>query len=119
MLERLNPEVESLEQRDPPVVSGTPSLRWPADLKAKDELRELQADPVLFYHSRFRLTDEYEAEKSKEKRDETLLKELAVALQFIEQDHAKVIASMDALRAREEITWDHLWALFTPNSLVY
>lgn len=119
VLERLNPEVESLEQRDPPVVSGTPSLRWPADLKAKDELRELQADPVLFYHSRFRLKDEYEVEKSKEKRDETLLKELAVALQFIEQDHGKVIASMDALRAREKITWDYLWALFTPNSLVY
>lgn len=79
----------------------------------------LQASPVLFYHSRFGLKSAFEAEKSKDQPDEALVNDLTVALQYIEEDHAGNIASMDSLLSRQEITWDLFWALFIPRSLVY
>ncbi|KAL4914738.1 P-loop containing nucleoside triphosphate hydrolase protein [Aspergillus aurantiobrunneus] len=96
VLRALNPGTESLVQETPATAS-----------------------PVLFYHSRFGLKSAFEAKKAEDQPDEALVKDLSVALRYVEDDHAKVIASMDSLLSREEVTWDLLWALFIPRSLVY
>ncbi|KAL4910400.1 hypothetical protein BDW74DRAFT_186410 [Aspergillus multicolor] len=96
VLQQLNPGTESLVQESPP-----------------------NARPVLFYHSRFGLKTTFEAEKAKAQPNTALVNDLSVALAYIEEDHGNHIASMDALLCRLEISWDLLWALFIPRSLVY
>ncbi|KAL3479828.1 P-loop containing nucleoside triphosphate hydrolase protein [Aspergillus californicus] len=96
ILRELNPGTESLVQESPP-----------------------SASPVLFYHSRFGLQAAFEAEKAKEKPDETCVNDLSVVLEYIKQDHGGSIASMDSLLSKQAITWDLFWALFVPTSLVY
>ncbi|KAK7533365.1 P-loop containing nucleoside triphosphate hydrolase protein [Phyllosticta citribraziliensis] len=96
VLEELNPEVESLEQLEPPV-----------------------ADPVLFYHSRGGLNDRLQTEKSKDDRNDALIDALETALEYIQTDEGETAANMDKLLSRGEITWDLLWALFIPGRLVY
>ncbi|OJD36550.1 aaa family [Diplodia corticola] len=96
VLKDLNCEAENLEQRDPPV-----------------------ADPVLFYHSRHGLKERLEAEKSKDQQDQDLITGLCVALDYIASDHVHTMASMKTLLANKETTWELVWALFTPNRLVY
>ncbi|KAL4983359.1 P-loop containing nucleoside triphosphate hydrolase protein [Aspergillus falconensis] len=73
----------------------------------------------MLYHSRFGLRSAYEAEMAKAQPDTALVNDLSVALAYIEEDHAQNIASMDSLLNRQEISWDLLWALFIPGSLVY
>ncbi|KAK7552325.1 P-loop containing nucleoside triphosphate hydrolase protein [Phyllosticta citricarpa] len=96
VLEELNPDVDSLEQLDPPV-----------------------ADPDLFYHSRHRLKERLQIEQSKENRDDAIITALVAALEYIQADHGETVGNMDRLLARSEITWELLWALFIPGRLVY
>lgn len=42
-----------------------------------------------------------------------------MALQFIDEDHGGNIADLSRLTAHEEITYDLLWALIPPNTLLY
>jgi hypothetical protein len=78
-----------------------------------------QADPALLYHSRFGLKSTFEVEKAKDHPDHALVNALSIALQYIEEDHGANIVNVDSLLSRDEITWDLLWALFMPTSLVY
>ncbi|KAL1645187.1 hypothetical protein SLS58_003892 [Diplodia intermedia] len=96
VLKALNPEAENLEQCDPPV-----------------------ADPVLFYHSRKALKERLASEESKPNPDQDLVTGLSTALEYIESDHGQTVANMNTLLVSEQITWELMWALFTPNSLVY
>jgi hypothetical protein len=38
---------------------------------------------------------------------------------FVQEEHGAVIADMSSLQAAGEITWELLWALLSPNELVY
>ncbi|KAL0262609.1 hypothetical protein SLS55_001579 [Diplodia seriata] len=96
VLKTLNPEAENLEQCDPPV-----------------------ADPVLFYHSRKALKERLASEESKPNPDQDLVTGLSTALEYIKSDHGQTVANMNTLLVSEQITWELIWALFTPNSLVY
>lgn len=48
-----------------------------------------------------------------------LAEDLEIALKFIEEEHATTIENVESLLAVTKITWDYLWALFPPNTLVY
>jgi hypothetical protein len=78
-----------------------------------------QADPMLFFHSHAALKAKFEEEQSKESQDTALIADLAAALQFIQEDHGVNIADFQRLVSYGEITYDLLWALFTPNTLVH
>jgi hypothetical protein len=78
-----------------------------------------KADPILFFHSHAALKKLFEEEQSKDLQDNDLISDLAVALEFIQEDHGANIANFERLLSFEEITYDLLWALFTPNALVY
>jgi len=45
--------------------------------------------------------------------------DLQEAVKFIEEEHEETIDDMKTLQAQNEITWELLWALFKPSSLVY
>lgn len=44
---------------------------------------------------------------------------LKAALQYIEEDHSRNIDEYNALVSERSITYDLLWTLFPPNTLVY
>lgn len=74
---------------------------------------------TLFYHSRKPLLKKLQIEKAKEQPDETLLLDLQTGVDFAGFEHQKTIAHMSTLLAAGECTWELLWALFPPGSLVY
>jgi hypothetical protein len=76
-------------------------------------------DPSTFYHSRHALEEALEAEKKKETPDDTLLADLETAVQYTHDEHDQAIADMSTLLPAQECTWDLLWALLRPSSLVY
>lgn len=78
-----------------------------------------KSNVTLFYHSRQPLIKKLELEKSKEHPDETLLLDLQTGVEFAEFEHKETIANMSTLLGAGECTWDLLWALFPPSSLVY
>lgn len=45
--------------------------------------------------------------------------DLETCLEFIEEQHGSNIQNFDSMTQSEEITWDLLWALLTPNALMY
>ncbi|KAI5116472.1 hypothetical protein M0805_001635 [Coniferiporia weirii] len=77
------------------------------------------ADPQLFFHSRIGIQHKLGEEKSRETPDNELIDDLTTALQFIEEDHGETIADFEMLTAHGEITFELLWTLFPPNTLVY
>ncbi|KAF8521951.1 P-loop containing nucleoside triphosphate hydrolase protein [Hysterangium stoloniferum] len=77
------------------------------------------ADPNLFFYSHEGLKARYEEEISKEQPNETIVSDISVALQFVEEDHGGNIADFGRLVSHGEITYDLLWALFPPNTVAY
>lgn len=76
-------------------------------------------DPNAFYHSRHALADALGVEKKKETPDDILVADLETALEFIHAEHGQSISDMSTLLPAQECTWDLLWALLRPSSLVY
>ncbi|TVY84619.1 putative AAA domain-containing protein [Lachnellula suecica] len=79
------------------------------------------AEPGLFYHSRQALIDRLAQEQEKESsaQEEILVADLKTALLFTEEEHGSAIADISTLLPAQECTWDLLWALFKPSSLVF
>ncbi|KAE8447854.1 hypothetical protein EG329_010083 [Mollisiaceae sp. DMI_Dod_QoI] len=79
------------------------------------------ADLSLFYHSQQALMDRLAQEEEKEPsvKDEILVADLKTTLFFTQEEHGAIIADMSTLLPAQECTWDLLWALFKPSSLVY
>ncbi|KAH7078251.1 P-loop containing nucleoside triphosphate hydrolase protein [Paraphoma chrysanthemicola] len=75
--------------------------------------------PELLFHARQGLTDRVKAEEAKQSPNKAVVDELGVALQYISEDYASTQASLTSLAEHDEITFDLLWALFPPNSIVY
>jgi hypothetical protein len=78
-----------------------------------------QANTWLFFHSHAALKTRFEEEQSREPQDVSLVADLAVALQLIQEDHGTTIADFGRLVSYGEITYDLLWALYPPNTLVH
>ena len=56
---------------------------------------------------------------AKDPRDEALIADINVAIQYVLEDHATNFADLQSLTALQSITFDLLWALFPPNTLVF
>jgi hypothetical protein len=83
------------------------------------ELARDEAEPELFFHSCFGLRGRLAEEQSKDAPEDALIDDLKTALQYIEEDHTKNITDFTRLTAHQQITYDLLWALFAPNTLLY
>ncbi|KAJ7508569.1 P-loop containing nucleoside triphosphate hydrolase protein [Mycena galericulata] len=59
-----------------------------------------------------------EEEKVKSEPDEVLIGDISTALQFIQEDYAETLGDFDML-AHNEISYELLWVIFPPNTLVY
>ena len=64
-----------------------------------------------------RLTEE-EA-KNPQERSESLIVDIMAAIQVVEEDLSKTLQDVADLTLQGEITFDLLWTLFKPNSLIY
>ncbi|KAF8862669.1 P-loop containing nucleoside triphosphate hydrolase protein [Acephala macrosclerotiorum] len=60
-----------------------------------------------------------EQQKEPSVQDEMLVADLKTALFFTEEEHGVAISDMSTLLPAQECTWDLLWALFKPSSLVF
>lgn len=78
-----------------------------------------KADPKLFFHSHDGLKARLIQEQFTTPQDTPLITDLNAALKFIDEEHGGNIMEFQRLISYGEITWDLLWALFTPNTLVY
>ncbi|KAJ7492168.1 P-loop containing nucleoside triphosphate hydrolase protein [Mycena latifolia] len=70
------------------------------------------------FHCRLSLTGKLEEEQAKSEPDSALVADITTALQFIQEDYAGTLGDFDLL-AHQEISYDLLWVLFPPNTLVY
>ncbi|KAJ7642836.1 P-loop containing nucleoside triphosphate hydrolase protein [Mycena rosella] len=61
---------------------------------------------------------EQEQAKSEPDRDNSLVADISTALQFIEEDYAETLGDFKLL-TQNEISYDLLWVIFPPNTLVY
>lgn len=73
----------------------------------------------MFFHSHVGLKNKLQEEESKDTPDDTLVADLNTALKFIQEDHGDTITDFERLLSHQEITYDLLWALFKPNTLIY
>ncbi|RPA77184.1 P-loop containing nucleoside triphosphate hydrolase protein [Ascobolus immersus RN42] len=60
-----------------------------------------------------------EKEKPEDKQDQKLIEHTELLLDFLNEDYAEVKAHLIPLLEHGEITFDLLWALFLPNSLLF
>lgn len=70
------------------------------------------------YYSYPGLKARLEAEEKAESRDERLIADIMAAVLVIEADQAKLLRDFVELTVLNEITFDIIWALFRPNTLV-
>ncbi|CCM02989.1 uncharacterized protein FIBRA_05104 [Fibroporia radiculosa] len=80
---------------------------------------EPTCDPHLLFFSYEGLMDRLQQEKEKDVRDEVLISDINVALQYIYEDHAGNFADLKSLVDDQSITFDLLWALFRSNTPLY
>ncbi|KAF7302929.1 AAA family [Mycena kentingensis (nom. inval.)] len=79
-------------------------------------------NPVIqtkeMFNCRPRLLQRLEEEKARSEPDAALISDISTALQFIEEDYADTIGDFNML-THHEISYDLLWVIFPPNTLVY
>ncbi|KAG0704003.1 P-loop containing nucleoside triphosphate hydrolase protein [Suillus ampliporus] len=75
--------------------------------------------PSLLFFSYDGLKERLEKEMLKDPRDEALIADVNVAIQYIQEDHAGNFADLQSLTADQSITFDLLWALFPANTSVF
>jgi hypothetical protein len=79
----------------------------------------LKADPELLFHALPSLAKRLRSEEAKVVPNKSLINDLNSILEFIREDFGRIMASLDSLSEHDEITFDLLWALFPPNTIVY
>ncbi|KAF5010744.1 hypothetical protein FDECE_3099 [Fusarium decemcellulare] len=73
----------------------------------------------IFFHNRTALQKKLEIAKASEPLDEDQVADLHIAANFADDEYKETRANFEHLIAAGDITWDLLWAIFSPNSLVY
>ncbi|TFK33931.1 P-loop containing nucleoside triphosphate hydrolase protein [Crucibulum laeve] len=76
-------------------------------------------DPHLFFFSHSGLKARMSTERSKEVPDEAIITDLQVALDYIEEDLTSTFDDLEKLSSGNSITFNLLWTIFAPNTLVY
>ena len=114
----INQHVEGLSlKKEPPIVWHSFPLKSPF-LKLTN-LDIFKADPKLFFHSRVALQERLCQEEQQNPQDSSLVADLKVALQYVEEEHGSNLATLERLLPSNEITWGLIWALFAPNMMMY
>ncbi|EQB58541.1 AAA family ATPase [Colletotrichum gloeosporioides Cg-14] len=95
----------------------------------KDVLRDLgqlelsktppELSPRQLYHAWPGLKKRLEEEQSKAPQDVEFMKDLTTAISYLETDFGNVDANMLSLLNRGQITYELLWALFTPREILF
>ncbi|KLO11230.1 P-loop containing nucleoside triphosphate hydrolase protein [Schizopora paradoxa] len=80
---------------------------------------EPEATPEIMFHSYDGLLRELEGEEQKDLADENLILDIKSAIYYIEKDQDKTLRDFEKLADLKQTTFDLLWALFKPNTLVY
>lgn len=72
------------------------------------------------FHSYGALVERLAKEQAKGQQDrrEALVIDIMAAIQMIEEDLAKTLQDVSELTSQQEITFDLLWTIFKPNSLI-
>lgn len=65
------------------------------------------------------LQESFVREQERKSQDAALVADISTALRYIDEKHGHNVRSVESLLSNGEITWDLLWALYTPNSLLY
>ncbi|KAF7532750.1 hypothetical protein G7054_g7709 [Neopestalotiopsis clavispora] len=76
------------------------------------------AKPELFFFSREGLEARWQIEKDKDEPDEAMVADLKVAIDFVHEEFDAKAKDCDTLFSIGEVSYDVIWALFKPNSLV-
>lgn len=76
-------------------------------------------NPELLFHSLPSLTKRLAAEDAKDVPDKALIHDLGCALEFINEDFGRAMASLASLSEHDEITFDLVWALFPPHTIAF
>ncbi|KAI9741267.1 MAG: hypothetical protein M1834_002983 [Cirrosporium novae-zelandiae] len=75
--------------------------------------------PEILYHSKQGLVERLKKEQSSSPENEDTIFEIKSALQFIEEEYGSSRAKVEKLLANHEVTFDLLWTIFPPNTIVY
>ncbi|KAK1585439.1 AAA family ATPase [Colletotrichum navitas] len=78
-----------------------------------------ELSPRQLYHAWTGLQERLSEEIDKPDRSDEFVKDLKTALEFLDADFAKTRSNMQSLLEFGDITYDLLWALFTPRAVVY
>ncbi|KAM3069554.1 hypothetical protein ACMFMG_005657 [Clarireedia jacksonii] len=76
------------------------------------------ASPELFFHAREALFSKKEEEKNKNEPNQNLINDIGTALRFLQEDFGSVMQNLDSLLEKKEITFDLLWTIFPPRTLI-
>lgn len=79
----------------------------------------MEADPSLFYHCQNALQECFEQMKEQADPTSDLAIDMAVVMEFIQEEYGGLLSNMNSLISHGDITWTLMWALFPPNVLVY
>jgi hypothetical protein len=78
----------------------------------------LQISPELLFYAREQLFSRKEEEKKKDEPNQNLINDIGTALRFIQEDFGGLLQNLDSLLEKDEITFDLLWTIFPPKTLV-
>ncbi|KAI0165335.1 P-loop containing nucleoside triphosphate hydrolase protein [Hypoxylon sp. FL1284] len=76
-------------------------------------------EPQTLFHSLGGLRDALQRTRASAEPDEDLIEDLKIACQFTEDEYAETLTNCSSLLEAGKITWDLLWILMKPNSLIY
>ena len=120
LLLEINEDVSGLQlNKSPPEVSASIQCLacyfWTCRLQQSC----LKADPKLLFHSLPGLEAREKQELASNSPDQTLIKHISIAQQFVYEDFGSRIADLTSLLEHNEITYDLLWAIFPPRCLIF
>ncbi|KAJ7278278.1 P-loop containing nucleoside triphosphate hydrolase protein [Mycena rebaudengoi] len=80
---------------------------------------EPTATEAVMYYSYPGLLERLALEQGQEERDESLIRDIRAGIFYVEEYLGTQLKDVEKMVSQREISWDALWALFFPNSLVY
>ena len=78
-----------------------------------------QATEALMYYSYPGLLERLAVEQKQEERDEPLIRDIQAGIFYVEEYLGNTVKDVKRMVSQREISFDALWTLFFPNSLVY
>ena len=73
----------------------------------------------MFFHYRNEIKEALRKAEQQPEPDSNLVEDLTATVEFIQEEYGVATENHDSLTRAGEITWDLLWTLFKPGSLVY